>query len=168
MSSTRPPAQVQPATSFVRRHVLFAWWSLVGFVTLGVALEAFHGLKVDWYLNTEYQTRRLMWTLGHAHGTLLALIHGGFAATAFWLDNKPVWLGRCSPMLMGASVLLPGGFLLGGIFIHDGDPGLGIFLVPVGALLLLAAVLGTALGVSREWEGPAAPPPAKPRPKKRN
>lgn len=49
---------------------------------------------------------------------------------------------------MAASVLLPGGFFLGGIFIHGGDPGLGIFLVPLGAGFLFLVVLLTAVGVT--------------------
>jgi hypothetical protein len=50
--------------------------------------------------------------------------------------------------LIGASVLLPGGFFLGGFFIYDGDPGLGALLVPVGGVLLLIAVFLTARGIS--------------------
>ena len=50
---------------------------------------------------------------------------------------------------MGASFLLPGGFFLGGIFAFEktADPGIGIFLAPVGAFLLLTAVFLTARGV---------------------
>ena len=44
-----------------------------------------------------------------------------------------------SKALIGASVLLPGGFFLGGIRFYAGDPGLGIILVPPGAILLLLA-----------------------------
>ena len=44
--------------------------------------------------------------------------------------------GLVSPLLIAASVLLPGGFFLGGCFIYESDPGLGIWLVPVGALCL--------------------------------
>jgi hypothetical protein len=45
---------------------------------------------------------------------------------------------------MGASVLLPGGFFLGGLFLYRTDPGLGIVLVPIGAVLLFIAVFLTA------------------------
>ena len=41
------------------------------------------------------------------------------------------------------------GFLLGGIVIYDGDPGTGILLVPVGAAILLVAVLLTSLAVTK-------------------
>ena len=39
-----------------------------------------------------------------------------------------------------ATLLLPGGFLLGGIDVYGGDPGIGIFLTPVGGVFLLIAV----------------------------
>ena len=42
------------------------------------------------------------------------------------------------------------GLLLGGMFIHGGDPGLGVLLVPPGAVLLIVAVLLTALAVRAE------------------
>ena len=43
--------------------------------------------------------------------------------------------------LLGALVLLPLGFFLGGVFIYGGDPGIGVILVPPGALLLFISVL---------------------------
>ena len=43
-----------------------------------------------------------------------------------------------------ADSTVPGlaGFLLGGVWIHDGDPGVGVALAPVGGLLLLIGVIG--------------------------
>ena len=112
-------------------------------------LEAMHGFKVGWYLEPAFQARRLMLTLGHAHGTLLALVHAAFAASVFALPGDAKGRRRwASPCLMGASILLPGGFFLGGIFIYDGDPGMGIFLVPFGAAFLFVGVLLAALAVT--------------------
>jgi hypothetical protein len=37
-------------------------------------------------------------------------------------------------------VLLPTGFLLGGLFVYGGDPGVGVVLVPVGGALLVIAL----------------------------
>jgi len=51
---------------------------------------------------------------------------------------------------------MPAGFFLGGVRVYAGDPGVGIVLVPVGGLLLLAAVLLTALSV--KLAKPAARP----------
>ena len=50
-----------------------------------------------------------------------------------------------SKLLMGATILLPGGFFAGGLIIWGGDPGLGIILVPIGALLLASSVALTAM-----------------------
>ena len=144
------PTKADPATEtsvYVRRHLQFGWWSLLVFLTMGLVLETLHGFKVGWYLNVSNETRRLMWTLAHAHGTLLGVIHVAFAAT---LALVPAWSARvrgtASVCLLAASVLLPGGFFLGGIFIHGGDPGLGILLVPLGAVALFVAVWLAARG----------------------
>ena len=126
---------------YVRRHLRFGWWSLLFFLSLGIVLEAMHGFKIGWYLDVSNGTRRLMLTLAHAHGTLLSLVHVVFGLT---LGARPDgWTPRlrfASASLVGASLLLPGGFFLGGLVIYAGDPGIGILLVPVGAVLLLAAV----------------------------
>jgi hypothetical protein len=133
------------AHAYARRHTRFGWWSLLGFLSLGVVLEAMHGFKLGFYLDVSSETRRLMWTLAHAHGTLLSLVHLVFG---MYLMVGPTWperaLRTASRCLFGASFLLPVGFFLGGIDVHGGDPGLGILLVPVGAILLFFAVLQAA------------------------
>ena len=54
-----------------------------------------------------------------------------------------------SVCLSSSSMLLPLGFLLGGIWIHGGDPGLGVLLVPPGGLLLVSALHLTAFELTR-------------------
>lgn len=140
--------EVRDESFYLRRHLRFGWWSLLCFLALGIALDAMHGFKVGWYLDTVNETRRLMFTLAHAHGTLIALIQLGFAVTVRAL---PGWRTGsrelASTLLLAAGVLLPVGFLLGGVVVYEGDPGLGVLLTPLGAGLLFAAVLLTALGV---------------------
>lgn len=132
--------------SLTRRHLRFGWWTILLFLTMGLALETLHGFKVGAYLNVSNETRRLMWTLAHAHGTLLGVLNLAFAGTVRILPNWPAAARRfASNALLAATVLMPAGFFLGGMFIYAGDPGLGIILVPVGGLLLFAAVLLTAL-----------------------
>jgi hypothetical protein len=139
---------VDRRTRYWIRHLSFGWWSLLVFLTLGIVLEALHGFKVGWYLDVSNATRRLMWTLAHAHGTLTALVHLGFAATLHALPVENVRLERfASPCFLGASFFLPGGFFLAGVSFYSGDPGYGILLVPVGAGLLFFGVLTTALGM---------------------
>ena len=129
----------------VRRHMRFGWWSLLVFLTLGVTLEAMHGFKLGFYLDVSNSTRRHMWTLAHAHGSLLSILNVVFALTArVWEAPSPVLVAWASRSLITATLLLPGGFFLGGLYIYGGDPGLGILLTPLGALLLFVAVLGAA------------------------
>ena len=132
----------------LRRHLRFGWWSLAFFLLIGTTLEAMHGLKVGYYLDASNSTRRLLWTLAHAHGSLLGLVHLGFAATlglgVVLSERSSRWASGC---LAGASFLLPGGFAIGGWFAEAGDPGLGVLLVPVGAAALLVSVVLTARAV---------------------
>lgn len=128
-----------------RRHMIVGWWSLFAFALLGMTLEAMHGFKVPWFLDPAFETRRLLWRLAHAHGTLLALIHLGFAVTLplVW-SRTDRGLPVASAALSLAGLLLPIGFLLGGLSIYGGDPGPGILLSPIGALCLIVAVGLTA------------------------
>jgi hypothetical protein len=161
-ASTMKPAKQSKSTSpgaagslgkelnLIRRHLQFGWWTLLIFLGLGIALETLHGFKVGWYLNVTNETRRLMLRLAHTHGTLFGLVNIAFALTARGLfKGKPGRTEWISRFLMSGSLLLPCGFLLGGLFVYGGDPGLGILLVPVGALLVLLAVAGTALKLGR-------------------
>ena len=138
---------------YSRRHLTFGWWSLLVFATLGLTLEALHGFKVRAYLDASNDTRRLMWTLAHAHGTALAIIHVVFGLV---LRVAPDTTARSVPTistsLIAASVLLPGGFFLGGVAFYAGDPGIGIALVPIGAASLLYAVFAIARGVTKSTE----------------
>jgi len=125
------------------------WWSLLFFATLGLVLESLHGFKVRAYLDVSNETRRLMWTLAHAHGTLLAVINIVFGLSVRIAPELTAARVRLvSPALAGATVVMPASFFLGGIPFYGGDPGLGILLLPVGAFLLIAAVFWIALGVN--------------------
>jgi len=129
------------------RTLRFGWWSLFVFLFLGLGLETLHGFKVGWYVDVGNETRRLMFTLAHAHGTALALVNiaAGLTTRTKGFDLRP----SISVTLIWTTVLLPGGFFLGGIVTYDGDPGLGIWLVPIGALLLFYAVGRFALDLSK-------------------
>jgi hypothetical protein len=134
---------------YSRRHLSFGWWSLLIFATLGLALESLHAFKVPGYLDVSNETRRLMWTLAHAHGTLLGVLHVIFGLTLRATGIPAAWNPRpASLCLMGSSLMLPGGFFLGGVAFYSGDPGLGVLLVPVGGVLLLVAILWIARAVS--------------------
>jgi hypothetical protein len=135
--------------SYAHRHLRFGWWSLLVFAGFGLVLETLHGFKLDAYLNLSNETRRLLWTLAHAHGTALAIVNILFG---FALDRGAIprlrSAGAVSASLIAASLLLPGGFFLGGVTYYEGDPGLGVLLVPAGAVLLIVALFLIARGAS--------------------
>lgn len=128
----------------VRHHLKLGWWALLLFLTFGIVLEALHAFKNGYYLNTTNQTRRFMWTLAHAHGTLLALINLAFATTLPLLNLAPKRRKLASILLSSATILMPAGFFLGGLVFYGGDPGFGILLLPLGAVFLLTAVFMAA------------------------
>jgi hypothetical protein len=131
-----------PTSSYTRLHLRFGWWSLVVFAGFGLVLETLHGFKLAAYLDLTNDTRRLMWTLAHAHGIGLSLVHLIFAlAVQLDLAGPAARFRLVSRLLLGASVLVPGGFFAGGAVYYGGDPGLGILLVPIGAVFLLAAAV---------------------------
>ena len=139
------------AARFYRmRHLRFGWVQLACFAILGITLEALHGLKIGFYLDVANETRRLLWTLAHAHGVLFGLVHIAFAATVSLLPDEPSpWRRWASPCLCAGGLLLPFGFLLGGAVIYGGDPGPGVMLVPLGAGLVILALSLTAWWVTR-------------------
>jgi hypothetical protein len=145
---SRRSKPVLPVMQRADRNLRFGWWSLLVFLSLGAGLEALHGFKIGWYVDVGNETRRLMFTLAHAHGTLLALVNIAAGLTMQMVERftlRPsVSLG-----LIWAAILLPAGFFLGGIVIYDGDPGLGVWLVPIGAGLLFYCIARIALDLSR-------------------
>lgn len=131
-------------------HFRYGWVSLLLFLTVGIVLEGLHGFKSQWYLSVDNEVRRLMLTLGHTHGTLLSLVNIAFAASCHCLPKLAESNHRFTSLLLKlATILMPLGFILGGLVIYDGDPGPGIVLVPVGALCLLLSVLSIVAAILR-------------------
>jgi hypothetical protein len=130
------------------------------FLSLGAFLECLHGFKVSFYLDPEQRLRRELWTLAHAHGTLLGLIQVGFAAglphLGRWTASR---LRLVSFFLLDAAVLIPLGFFLGGLVPTESDPWVGIVLVPLGALLLFIGVALIILSARRRPGPDSSPPP---------
>jgi hypothetical protein len=132
-----------------QRHLLLGWFGLLLFLSLGIVLEMLHGFKAGFYLDVQNSTRRLMWTLAHVHGTLFAIIHIALACSSGFVRGTSLGLlSLISKCLTGALVLMPLGFFSGGLWMYGGDPGVGVFLVPIGALLLFS---GVALFCATLW-----------------
>jgi hypothetical protein len=130
---------VSDDAKLLTRHRKWGWGCLALFATIGLLLETLHGFKLAAFV--DHETRRTMWRLAHAHGAVLGLVHLGFASQ---LASDAVSGERArgaSLALRVATVCMPGGFALGGAWYFDGDPGLGIALVPVGGVALIYACL---------------------------
>jgi hypothetical protein len=129
-----------PLDPLATRHRRIGWYALLAFSSLGLVLEALHAFKAGFFLDVGAETRRSLWRLAHAHGALLGLVNLALAATLpHTRDDARQRLRLASSCLMGSTVLLPAGFFLGGLFARGGDPGPGVLLVPVGALLFMLA-----------------------------
>lgn len=131
-----------------RAHALWGWVGLFAWLTFGTALELLHGFKTPAYL--EDAMRRELWTLAHFHGAVLSVVNVVYVR---WADTPSLSAAArrsASRALRAGSVLLPLGFLLGGVAHYEGDPGVGIFLAPVGAVCVLFAVGRQAIGAARE------------------
>jgi len=144
----RPSNRARSIVHTSDRNLRFGWWSLLIFLSLGGALETLHGFKIGWYVDAGNDMRRLMFTLAHAHGTALALVNivaGLTTRNVERFELRP----SVSFCLIWAGLLFPVGFFLGGIVTYGGDPGLGIWLVPIGALLLFYSIARIALDLSK-------------------
>ena len=123
-------------------------WTLVAFfLTFGLVLESFHLIKLPFYL--DIRLRRELWTLAHAHGTLMGVFSILFGLSVQRFIPFPPLRTTASRLVMAGSVLVPLGFLGGGIANAEGDPSLAILLVPTGALL---AIVGLAMLVRGAWK----------------
>lgn len=123
-------------------------WLLAVSLPLGLTLEALHAMKVQVYLGSAL--RRELWTLAHAHGNLLGMLCLVFALLASRIADERART-RIDRLLAFGAVLMPLGFLLGGVLNREGDPSLGILLVPLGGVLVFAALViaGVRCGARR-------------------
>jgi len=112
--------------------------SLALFALLGLGLEALHAFKAGFYLDVSNETRRLLWRLAHAHGVLLGLLNIAYALSArSWPILQDTLIARA---LLAALLLMPLGFLLGGVFARAGDPGASVALAVAGGVALLVGL----------------------------
>jgi hypothetical protein len=113
------------------------WSSLCAWATLGLALEGAHAFKISGYLDDELA--RMLLRLGHAHGVLLACVCLLFASNGAMLVPGAS-VRRVGGLLYASAWLMPAGFALAAFGHSESDPGIAIFLVPIGALCLLSAL----------------------------
>jgi hypothetical protein len=113
------------------------------FMASGLWLEAMYGLRAEGWLDDPL--RREFLRLGHAHGGLLGVVNVALAWTLERLQTPPVWAGKIRVAALLGALLVGLGFMLGGLMHGPTDPGAAVLVVPAGAMLLLAALVATAL-----------------------
>lgn len=101
---------------------------------MGLLLETAHAFKLSAYLDHPLRRELLLWA--HAHGVGLALVVLAYAALG--VSTEALTAGKA---LRAGSLLMPLGFALGVIGHGEADPGPSVWLVPVGAVLALYALI---------------------------
>ena len=134
------------ANAWTGRALFQGWLSVASWMTIGLLLEGLIGYKIPAYLQDD--TRRELFRLAHAHGTLLGLV---LIAATLTTQRLSTPLHRVAGVaLQLGSVLMPIGFLLAGVWHTETDPGLAIWLVPPGALMVIFGVVSIALTVRQQ------------------
>jgi hypothetical protein len=110
-------------------------------MVVGLLLEGLMAYKTPAYLQDS--ERRELFRLAHTHGAFLGLVLIAAALCAERFQLLPPRAPRAA-LRLGAA-LMPLGFLFAGVWHYESDPGLAIWLVPAGALLLIFGVISFAL-----------------------
>jgi hypothetical protein len=134
--ATKPTASASPADHLLRQ----GWASIAVWMSIGLLLEGLIGYKIPAYLNDPQ--RRELFRLGHTHGTLLGIL---LVVAALILQRGADVPKAARTALRIGAVLMPAGFFIAGIWHTESDPGLAIWLVPPGALLVIYAAIAFTL-----------------------
>lgn len=137
-----PPTAAKPAASASHADRLLrqGWASIALWMSVGLLLEGLLGYKIPAYLNDPQ--RRELFRLGHTHGTLLGIL---LVIAALVLERGAQVPKAARTALRTGAVLMPAGFFISGIWHSESDPGLAIWLVPPGALLVIYAAIAFTL-----------------------
>lgn len=121
---------------------LQAWFSLAFWLSAGLLFEGLIGFRAPAYLQDS--TRRELFRLAHAHGAILNML---LLIVAFYLKRDLITpLSAAVWSLRIGVILMPLGFLFGGLWHYESDPNPLVIAAPVGGLLIIFAVI--AIGLS--------------------
>jgi hypothetical protein len=124
------------------------WIGVAVWMTLGLLLEGLIGYRAPSYL--EDAQRRELFRLAHAHG---AALNSLLVLAGLTLQQLKGFPKLAALALRVGSLLMPLGFLLAGLSHPEGDPGLGIWLVPPGALLMIFGIVALAISWNKGRAG---------------
>jgi hypothetical protein len=120
------------------------WASIAVWMAFGLLLEGLLGFKSPPYLDD--LQRRELFRLAHTHGTFLGIV----LVVAGLCGRRGADAPRAARLaLRTGSLVMPLGFLLAGLWHPEGDPGLAIWLVPPGALLVIFGAITMAMATAK-------------------
>lgn len=125
---------------FQQGLIMLACW-----MTFGLLLEGFLGYKIPAYLNDNI--RRELFRLAHTHGSLLSIVLIVIALCTKADFIKPNFYAQNA--LRIGSVMMPIGFLLGGVWHFESDPGYAIILAPLGGILVIFGIVSYVLSLKK-------------------
>lgn len=118
-----------------------AWLGLAFWLSFGLLLEGLIGYRSPAYLQDEM--RRDLFRLAHAHGAIFSLL---LAISWLYLRSSSVTIPNVALWsLRLGTILMPIGFLLGGMWHTETDPNLLIVLAPIGGVMVIFGVVSVAL-----------------------
>ena len=121
------------------------WASIAVWMAFGLLLEGLLGFKSPPYLDD--LQRRELFRLAHTHGTFLGLV---LVVAALCGRRGTSAAPRAARLALRiGSLVMPLGFLLAGVWHPEGDPGLAIWLVPPGALLVIFGAINMAMASAK-------------------
>ena len=131
----------EQSSAWIKSMLFQGWVSVALWMTLGLLLEGLLGYKIPAYLSDPQ--RRELFRLAHAHGTLLGIV---LIVAALCAINFKIALSPAPRLALRiGALLMPGGFLLAGIWHTESDPGLAIWIVPLAALMVIFGAIAMAL-----------------------
>ena len=114
-------------------------------MSFGLLLEGLIAFRVPTYLLDN--VAREMFRLAHAHGTLLSLVV--VAIGLCWRSGFIAPPRIATLALRIGAVVMPVGFLLGGIGHYESDPSPLVFLAPLGGVMVIFGIVACAVSFKR-------------------
>ena len=122
------------------------WIGIAFWMSFGLLVEGLIGFRAPVYLQDP--VRRELFRLAHTHGTVLSMLL--LIVVVYLAKNFIVPPLAALWSLRIGTILMPVGFLLGGIWHYESDPGTLIFFAPVGGLMIILGVLAIAVSTFKK------------------
>jgi vacuolar-type H+-ATPase subunit I/STV1 len=129
----------------IRSLLLQSFIGIAAWMSFGLLLEGFIGFRVSGYMSVPI--RREMFQLAHTHGTLLSLL---LLVSTLTISKELVYPNKFATLsLRIGTILMPLGFLLGGIQPNKDEPNALVFLAPIGGILVIFGIINFAFSIKK-------------------